>query len=302
MMRRYVIKKLSVTTLALLVILLYVVFPTKNNEEFNISVNRINNGETSFVYLMDENNYVTMSKVFLDSDKEKDKIFEKLSILTKNSSYEDKVPNKFASVIPENTKINGINIDNNTIKIDFSKELLNVTKENEEHMIEAIIFTLTEDNDYRNIIISVEGSILDKLPNSKKALPTPLTRKYGINKKYDITSLNNITTTTVYYLNNIDGSNCYTPVSLINNDNSEKIDIIINELKSTSIYQNSLKSLLNVDANLDSYNIDDEVMTLVFSGDLTNGNDANILESVKYTISSSIKENYDVDKVVIKIK
>ena len=232
MMRRYVIKKLSVTTLALLVILLYVIFQTKNNEEFDISVNRINNGETSYVYLMDENNYVTMSKVFLDSDKEKDKIFEKLSILTKNSSYEDKVPNKFMSVIPENTKINDINIDNNTIKIDFSKELLNVTKEDEEHMIEAIIFTLTENNDYRNIVISVEGSILDKLPNSKKTLPTPLTRKYGINKKYDITSLYNITTTTVYYLNNIDGSDYYTPVSFINNDNSEKIDIIINELKS----------------------------------------------------------------------
>ena len=301
MIRRYIIKKLSVTTLALLVILIYVIFPVKDNSEFQSTINYINNENIDYVYLKDDEDYVTQLKVFLDNDDKTSIIKEKIGILTIGSDYYNKVPNKFESLIPENTKINKLNIDGSILKIDFSKELLNVSKENEERMIEAIVFSLTENSNIKSIYITVEGNSLDKLPNSKKPIPSPLTRKYGINKKYDINSINNINSTTVFYLNTIDGIDYYTPISYVNNDNNEKIDIIINELKSTPIYQNSLKSFLNVNANLDSYEINDNIMYLVFNEGIKDDMEDDILESVKYTLSYSIKENYDVDDVVIKI-
>ena len=43
-----------------------------------------------------------------------------------------------------------------------------------------------------NIIIYIEGEILNYLPKSKKNIPTNLTRKFGINNIYDITGINDV--------------------------------------------------------------------------------------------------------------
>lgn len=297
MIRRYVIKKLSVTTLALLIILLYIAYPVKNSDDFSNVVNYLNEDNLSYVYLNDNNNYLTLTSVYLEDNDIKKSILEKIEYLKGNKSIKN-----FTPILPNDVKVNSIDIKDNTLTIDFSKELLNISEDKEESMIEGLIFTMSENSKIDSLIIKVEGSILDKLPHSKKSLPTPLTRKYGINKKYDIDSINNITCTTIYYLNNIDDENYYTPVSLYTNQNKEKIDIIIEELKSTKVYQNSLKSLLNEDASLVSSEIDDNIMYLVFNEGIVKDVSDEILESVKYTISSSVKENYDVDDVVIKIK
>ena len=53
-------------------------------------------------------------------------------------------------------------------------------------MIEAIVYSLTSLDNIKYVSIYVEGSILNKLPNSNKKLPTILDRSIGINKEYNI--------------------------------------------------------------------------------------------------------------------
>jgi len=302
MIRRYAMKKLTITTLALIVILLYAVFPVKEQETFEKNVTYIDNEKLDYVYLNDRNDYLTLSLIDIQGDTEEEKLKEKLEILIKNGKYKDRIPKHFNAVIPENTTIKSLTIKDNIVTVDFSNKILNVSKETEEKMVESIIFTLTENSSVNSVIIKVDGNVLDKLPNSNTYLPSPLTRKYGINKKYEINSLNDINCTTIFYMNEIDDEMYYTPVSLFTNDTREKVSIIIDELKSTSVYQNTLKSYLDANVSLTNYEEVDNIMYLVFSDGINTNLDENILESVKYTISASIKENYDVDDVIFQIK
>ena len=96
------------------------------------------------------------------------------------------IPKGFSPVIPKDTRLLDYDLIGGLLKINFSKELLNVTGDNEERMIQSIIYSLTSLEDVEKIMIFVEGNKLDKLPNSLKKLDLYLDRSYGINKVIDI--------------------------------------------------------------------------------------------------------------------
>ena len=71
----------------------------------------------------------------------------------------------------------------------------------------------------------------------------PLDKKYGINKKYDLITTNNIDSYTTYYVSNYNDNKYYVPVTkYINNNNKDKIKVIINELATSPIYVMSTTS------------------------------------------------------------
>ena len=183
--------------------------------------------------------------------------------------------------------------------MDFNKELLNVNEYLEESMIEAIVYTLTETNGINNVYISVDGDALKELPNSKKQLSYPLTRGYGINKKYDITNFNDIDKTTIFFAKSNNEEIYYVPITKISNTNQNKIEVIIEELKSPVNSQDNLNSYISSNVQLVSSNIEDDKMNLVFNeyifNDLSN---KIILEEVKYLLSQSVFENYDIEEVI----
>ena len=166
-------------------------------------------------------------------------------------------------------------------------------------MIEAIVFTLTSESEVTSVIIKVDGKVLERLPNSNQLLPNILDRSYGINKDYDINSLYNLTKTTIYYVGDNYGETYYVPVTKITNNNDEKISVIVNELKSSVMYQSNLNSYLNNKTELKNYKVEEEVMKLTFNDKIFDSiYDKNILEEVVYTIGKSVMENYDVKKVI----
>ena len=103
--------------------------------------------------------------------------------------------------------------------------------------------------------------------------------------------------TSIYFSKNVDDYSYYVPVTKINNDKSDKIQIIISELKSSVNSVNNLNSYLDDKTKLIDYNISDKSIELVFNDYLFS--DKKVLESVEYIISSSIFENYEVDKLII---
>ena len=121
----------------------------------------------------------------------------RITVKLPNGSF---IPNGFRSIIPSGTSINDISLDNKILTIDFSKELLEIKDKYEEKMIESIIFTLTNIEGIDKVNIKVEGKQLDRLPYSKKVLPTMLDKDYGINKSYEIVSINDVESYTLYYV------------------------------------------------------------------------------------------------------
>ena len=86
------------------------------------------------------------------------------------------------------------------------------------------------------------------------------------------------------------------------NDNREKIKIIIDELSSSYVYNSHLLSYLNSNTKLLATEQELDTLFLVFNdyifSDMTT---KKILEEVIYTISLSVKENYDVNNIVFSV-
>ena len=152
------------------------------------------------------------------------------------------------------------------------------------------------------IKILVEGKPLTNLPNSNKKLPEYLDKSYGINKIYNIDSIKETTKTTIYYLSKNKDYYYYVPVTKVSNEKTERVEIIIKELKSTPIYHTNLISYLAASANMTSYEMLENAISLSFNNYLiANIKEEDILEEVKYSIALSIRDTYGINEVIFNI-
>ena len=139
------------------------------------------------------------------------------------------------------------------------------------------------------------------MPISGKVINPILDRSFGINKIYNITNLKGSTKTTIYYLSKQDNYYYYVPLTMINNDNKEKMEVIINELASKASYQTGLISYLKASKDID-YKMNADIMEISLKKELFNNlNNSNLLETVIYSMNLSIKDNYDVKEVLYKV-
>ena len=294
MLKRKALRKIFISLSCILLIGILYLFPDKNEP---IKTNITKNNNTNIIYLVDNNNYVSRVSTILTSTKLEDKIKEIINILTIGSN--NYIREGFTKVIPKNTKLIGISIENNLVKLNFSKELLNVSLENEEKMIESIVYSITSLDNIKYVSLYVEGNILNKLPKSNKNMNTILDRGIGVNKEFNITNVNNISKTTIYYMSKYNNYYYYVPVTKIDNHDKNKIEIIIKELTGNKLLNTNLISYLNSNTELLSYNETDKTLLLNFNeGILEDINTNNILEEVSYSINLSIKDNYNVDEVL----
>lgn len=302
MLKRKALRKILITTFATFTLLVIYLIPAKfslptlNNlkEEVIYTSDTINQQ----IYLLGENNYLVKFSCFLQSLDIENKINEILEYLKVGSNK--KIPVGLSGIIPKDTKILNIDIEDDIAILDFSKELLNVDEKIEERLIESIIYSITEVEDIDGVVIKIDGVVLEFLPKTKKKLDSILTREFGINKVYDITNRNGIQKVTIYYLDKISNNNYYVPVTKYLNDDRDKIKIIIDNLASSYIHEENLMSYLNSKTTVLNYEEEDNTFILdlndyVFKGD-------SILEEVEYTLSYSIFDNYDVDKILLKVE
>ena len=301
MLKKKMIRKIIISTSALFALFLIYLIP---NEELDIkqSLEYVElEVATNSIYLLDDYNYLGKAEVVVNSQTTEDKVKELVEVLINGGGGENKIPNGFKSILPSETKILSVKYEDNLIKIDFSKDLLNISKDLEEKMIEALIYTITSVDEVEKVIIYVEGNILTKLPQTNITLPSTLDRNWGINKTYDFTNTKDINQVTIYYLNKHNDDYYYVPVTKYLNDNRDKIKIIIDELTSTSTYNTNLLSYLNSNTEILAIEEQPDILELTFNSYIfSDVENKDILEEVVYTICLSVKDNYDVSEVVIK--
>lgn len=309
MLKKISIRKLIISFSALFTLFLIYLIPNNENDKNKLEdipqeLEYANNDlVTSSVFLLDSYNMLGKTEVPVSSKDIESLAKELLEVLINGGANEDRIPNGFKSILPSDTKILSLKYDKDLIKVDFSKELLNTSKEMEEKVVEAIIYTLTSINGVNKVIIYVDGNILTKLPQTKINLPSTLDRSFGINKEYDINSIKDINQVTIYYVNKNNDNYYYVPVTKYLNDDRDKIKIVIDELSGNSIYNTNLMSFLNSNAELISSEKKDDLMHLNFNEYIFSDiEEKNILEEVIYTISLSVCDNYEVKGVVFNVE
>ena len=290
------VKKRTFLILSSLIILLIVyLFPTKKEDKTYI---QNENTDFSIVYLIDQNNLLSRVSVVTKNTNIDNQIKEITEYLTDGSNKKDYLSDGLKPVIPKGTKLLYFKIDDDLLTLNFSKKLLTITEEDEKKLISSLVYTYTSIDGINKITVYVEGNPLDRLPNSNEKIPQIIDKSYGINQIYNITDIIGTTKTTIYYLSKYKDYYYYVPVTLINNDKSDKVEIILSELASKSVYETSLISYLK-DVREISYEMENDFISLNMSKKLFNDlYESNLIEKVIYTINLSIKNNYEHKKVI----
>ena len=206
------------------------------------------------------------------------------------------LPSYFKPILPQNTKLLNAELDNKIIKINFSVEFLSATNEQIEKMIEAIIYTLTDLDDINGVELYINGELLKYIPHTNKNLPTILTKDYGINKKYEISSNKDINKVVLYYLG---FDNNFIPITKYVNDKREKLEIIVEDLSSNYIFYENLASLLNYNLKLIDYKMEDKTITMTFNSYIYDDASKKVVkDEVINALTYSVFATYDVEKVV----
>ena len=303
MLKKKALRKIIITTFSILTIFVICIIPDKfnsNGDYLNAKIDTIyvGNDMTNSIYLLGPNGYLVKTNVVVTCDKLEDKIKEIINYLTIDKS--SKIPDGLSGIIPSGTKLNSVSIDNRIVTLDFSNTLLNTSIDLEERTIESIVYSLIDIDGIEGIIIKIDGEVINKLPQSKKIIPSVLDRSFGINKVFEISNYNNVERVVLYYMDNINDNNYYVPVTKYINDDRDKIKIIIENLSSNYIYESSLISLLKSNTELINYEINEQTMTLNFNNEIFTNN--KLLEEVTYPISMSVFDNYDVDNIIFKVE
>lgn len=307
MIKRILSRKVIVATSALFALFLVYMIPKEEIKQLENVPENIEYVESQVeeqtVFLLNQDNLLGKTQVVASETADPlSKVKEALLTLIQEGPNESRVPNGFKAIIPSDTKINSIDLQDGILKVDFSKELLDVNEEMEEKVVEAIVYTATSIKEVKSVIIFVDGDVLTKLPKSGINLPSTLDRSFGINKEYDLTSTDSINQVTVYYVDEYNDSYYYVPVTKYLNDDRDKIKIIIDELTSANMYQTNLMSFLNSNTELLDIQQSENVLSLNFNSYIFNdATKKDILEEVIYTICLSVGDNYNVEEVVFQV-
>lgn len=292
MLKRKALKRIGLTTLVLFIMLITFsleLINTKTNSKLE-EIEYVSNLNTTHIYLLNKENYLVKVDTLINTEKIEDMARSALkNLYTSNNKYHN-----LKGLIPSNTKINKIEYKNDTIIIDFSKDLLAVNKKLEEKVIESIVYTLLEIKGISNIQIKIDGKILNKLEKSNITLPDVLDNSIGINKTFNINSLKDIKCVVLYYVFNNDYDDYYVPVYKYINSKDSKIKIIIDSLNGSYTSSTNLRSYLSYKNSIKDYKLDNDTLTITFNS----LNDLN-LESVTYLLSSSVfNSTNDIKRVI----
>ena len=297
MLRTKALKKIFLTTLSLFILLTVFTITNYKNDNVirtNLEIEEVVGLKTNNIYLLNDKGLLIQTKVLLDGATQEEKIKKLIINLTEGGS--NSFSDGLEKVIPRGTSVNNVIIGNKYVTIDFSKEILKVSEEKEKAMITSIVYSVMDLDDYLGVSILVEGKSLEEYPNSKEKINKILDKSIGINKSFNITSLNDINKVVIYYLENINDNLYYVPVTKYVNDDREKVNIIVEELATSYIYESNLMSFLNSIVSLLGYEEKNDIMFLNFNDYLFDGNDK-VLEEVLYSIAYSVFDNYDVSMV-----
>lgn len=293
MLLRRALRKIFITTLTAFILITFYTISSINNKEkvlkTNLEIEYITGIGTNNIYLLDKNNYLVKTKIIIESKEKKEQI--KIILNNLNKRNNSKYPKDLSGTINEDIRVLSINYDEGYVTIDFNNKF-NKSK-NKEKMVESIVYSIMDLKDVKGVIITVNGDMLD-------GFNKVLDKNIGINKKYDIKKRDNIQKIVIYYLEDINDTRYYVPVTRYLNDDRDKIKIIVEELASSYIYEPNLMSFLNSNTKLIDYKEQENVMSLNFNTAIFDKNNK-VVEEVKYTLAYSIFDNYDVNEVLINV-
>lgn len=281
-----IINKIFRTTLIMFLILTVFTITNESKEKVlrtNLEINNIKDMDKTKLYLLSNNNYLVETNVYINSDKLEDKINKIIEYLKINNN---KIPKGLNGYLLKDIKINNINLEDNNIKINFSKEFLNI--KDKELVIEGLVYSLLNLDEINSIEVLVENNYLENYEYK-------LNKNIGINKQYILKNRKDVNKINLYYYNKINNIEYLTPVTKYINDKRKKIEIILDELINN--IPNNLISYMDDKVKLKEYKEENDLIILKFNENFI-GENKDLNKKIINQIALTIFENYDVNTVL----
>lgn len=298
MLTKKVIRKMFVTSSIVVIILLIYLMPgvISLNNEIKTMVEYVDL-TSNVVYLVDEEGLLVEATISVVDD---GNLVNKVETLIKHLSEasEEIIPNGLNAVMPKEVELLDIEIDENIVNLNFSKELLQLDNKKIIRLVEAISFTLLNLEEVNGVSIYVEKENINTFVDID--IPSIITKDFGINKRYHFKKTDDIIKYVVYYTEKIEDNTYYVPITKYVNSNEDKINIIIEDLSSNYIYQPNLISIVSEELELLNYDISSDEMTLNFSNSIFLSSEG-IKEEVVYPMINTIFSNYDIESVIFMV-
>lgn len=286
MIKRKAMRKIFITTLCLFVVLTAYTITIINNDTIPVSleIEDVTGVTNTSIYLLNNKGYLVKKNIFIDTDDKEEAVGKMIRLLNVSNNY-----NNLVGLIPKDISLLGVTYEDGVVTINFSKNFKDSL--DKELIITSIVKSVYALGDVSGVSIKADGDYLDDFPKIIK-------NDIDINKETSITSRENIVSVVVYYMMDDNDESYYVPVTKYLNDSREKINIIVDQMRSSSSLE--LTSLVNSNVELISSREENDMMILNFNNFLFDNNDE-VLEEVLYCLSYSVFDNYDVDTVMIEV-
>ena len=247
----------------------------------NLEIQKPFPGLSQKIYLFNKENLLVRTEIFLEEKEDFEKIEDIIEYLKENEKE-----SSLKGYLPKNIQLLEKRQNEDTLILNFSKEWEEVEKEDEK--VAGFLYSMLELDEIQKVKILIEGNLSRKYPNA-------LDKTFGMNKEYQVNSREDIQKVFLYYY---DKEGYLLPITRYVNDNREKIEVMIEELKTGSNHE---ISYLKDKTKLLGYKEEKNVFYLNFDSHLYEKS-KEIEEKVIATISESIFQNYDVNMVILEIE
>lgn len=270
------IQKLFYTTLFVFITLSILTIPTlqpSTTLRTNMMIEEESIPNKTTIYLLDSNQYLTEVEVPLLKDSILDTVKEIFSYLKTNNKS---MKATFQGYIPSSAKIIECKWNNKILYLNVSKEC------KEDTILQGFIHSLLKLKDVEKVSIQVEGKYIEGYEGL-------LDENVPINSIYSYTNRNSIEKVVIYYQTEQNNQYYYVPVTKYLNQEKEKVEIIVEELKEN--IPTHLISVMSNQIKLLDYEENNNMMILNF-----NQREKEMEQQLAY----SIFKNYDVSGVILK--
>lgn len=225
-----------------------------------------------------------------------------LGYMVQGGESEKTLPPGFRAVLPKGTKILGMTIKEGVATVDFSPEFKNYKAEDEQKILEALTWTLTEFNGVKEVNIWVNGHPQEVMP--VKGTPVShLSRENGINVEIsDQVKPGQAMAVTLYFQNQVsDKLTYFVPVTrwIPKTDNKELA--VVQELIQGPHSGSPLFSALLPTMNVKSVKQQKDIIVVNFDNKILSYNQGQASPDALESVVLSLTENSKAKKVQIMV-
>lgn len=183
------------------------------------------------LFLLDADGMVVPQTVALPKDSSKAVARQVLQYLIKDGPVTELLPNGFQAVIPANTEILGVHIDEEgTLIVDVSEDFLQYEASEERQIIEAMFNTVTQFDTVKRMKLRIEGEDITVMPVNGTPIVSGVSKQFGLNMLVSsLPMLGKERTVTLYVPKQSQTDTYFVPITTYIPNNEENIYISVME-------------------------------------------------------------------------